>query len=543
MGCFILCLGVARVSFASTEFYEIENLTLTAHVDESHRIEVTEEIQGAFHGETDFLTRIIPLVRDGVRYDLSQVSGTGVRIELEEEGDQALLRIKKMEGAFFGKEEFLLHYVLQAGLDGDRDQDRFVLTIIYPDWNTYIHQASMLVELPANPPAQAVTFTGGSKGNAGRKTMSFQVDGNRVTAHTDTFLVPEEAVTLQVMLPEGTFWQAQSLESFYERTEGISHGLMGGIFLVALGLWLMTREKEPKADFRREPPYKANAAEISYLFTRHVETRDFSILVIEWASRGWIHIHPNFSAMGGDEGAVITLERRPPDDIRPFELRFFHLLFDDYGNGHRVRLDHLRGDFFRHLKELKAHLALDCGKGKEAFYKHDETKATIALTFLSSLPIFFFWIRASVDSFGPWLGLVLSLILVVLEVIAIRLAEYGHGPGQRVLGGLMLAILAGLAFWPGRVIRLIGFLTATALGLLIAYLAKRSGDRTPYGIGRMGQYLGYREFLAGADRDQVVDMMQTDPDLYFKGLAYADRLGVLDAWQDAFKDVFNLAPI
>jgi hypothetical protein len=59
----------------------------------------------------------------------------------------------------------------------------------------------------------------------------------------------------------------------------------------------------------------------------------------------------------------------------------------------------------------------------------------------------------------------------------------------------------------------------------------------------MGQYLGYREFLAGADRDQVVDMMQTDPDLYFKGLAYADRLGVLDAWQDAFKDVFNLAPI
>lgn len=530
----------ANAVFAHADLYEIEMIQIDAVVDESHRIQVSETIDAAFHGEGEVIRRTIPLLNQGTRYELTEFEGEGISITPQWKRDEVILEIRKTTGSFYGKERFRLSYLLQGGADENQNYDSFSLSVVPADWNTYIQQVRLQVELPASVPAAMIDLEGTLAGLTARETMTFQVDQKQILAKSQYFLVPGESVELRVQLPEHTFSEAVSLETFYERTEIWAIGLMIGIILIAYGWWLWSRDKGHEVEIQLDPPHSASPAEITYLFTKTIETRDLSILLIEWANRGWIHLYPNFSSMGGDEGAVITLERRPPNTIHPFELRFFNLLFDEYGNGHRIRLDEIRGDFSRHLTEMKLHLLSDYSKGDKAFYKTHETKKTMGLTIMASLPIFFFWIRVGLENYRGWIAGILSLLLVVIQLLAIRWVEVGAAKSKRIWGAILVLALAALAVYFNRIL---GFLMALAAAALIIYLVKRSEKKTPYGTERIRQYMGYGEFLLNANNEQLVSIIQQSPEIYFQAFPYAERLGLLKEWKNHFKEIFLLPPI
>lgn len=537
---FLMLLGLmGGTGFADIEHYELECIQMDAVVDESHRIQVSEIIDAAFHQETEEVVRRIPLLTNGLRYELSDLQGEGVVVKPLWKRDEVILRIKKEAGGFYGKERFRLSYTLQGSAEENHEGDQLYLSVVPADWDTYIHQVILRVELPVGLSENMVSFQGISEGLAARETMAATISQNQITAESQFFLVPEETIFMQVKLPDHTFSEAVPLGTFYEETEKWAFGLMFGIVLMAFGVWIWSKELRKEPSLRMDPPYLASPSEIHYLFEREVENRDLSILLIEWANRGWIHLFPPLPGTAG-EGAAISLERRPPSSIHSFELRFFNLLFDEYGNGQRVALKDLRGDFYRHLPSLRAHLASDFGTGEKAFYKNHETKSTIGLTIMASLPVFFFWIRVGMENYRGWIAGGLSLIIMVIQLIAMRWIETADRRARQVAGGLLLVALSGLAFYFERIF---GFLIALAAGLLIIYLVRRSEKRTPYGIERIRQFLGYRSFLASAGNDQLLDLMHHSPELYFYGFPFAERMNVLEAWKNQFKEIFILSPI
>ena len=536
--CLLLWLQGGPV-FADIERYEMERLQMDAFVDESHRIQVSEMIDAAFHQETEELVRRIPLLTNGIRYELSDLQGEGITIKPQWKRDEVILRIRKETGQFFGKERFRLSYTLQGSAEENHQGDDLYLSVVPEDWNTYIHQVVFRAELPVGLSESMVKFQGKLDGMTARETMAATINHTKIEAESQYFLVPKETVFLQVKLPDQTFSEAVSLRTFYEETENWALGLMFGIILMAFGVWFWSRELRKEPSLRMDPPYLASPAEIHYLFSRQVDNRDLSILLIEWANRGWIHLFPPVAGTGADQ-AAISLQRRPPNDINSFELRFFNLLFDEYGNGQRLVLNDLRGDFYRHLPSLRSHLASDFGTGQKAFYKNHETKSTIGLTILASLPVFFFWIRVGMENYRGWIAAALSLVIMGIQLIAMRWTETADRKAKQVTGLLLLIGLGGLAFYFERIL---GFLMALAAGLLIIYLVRRSEKRTPYGLERIRQFMGYRSFLASSNNQQLLDLMHRSPELYFYGLPYAERLGVLEEWKKQFKEIFILAPI
>lgn len=536
----IVLLSGSLSGFADSDTYEVESIAVNAIVDEKYQIQVTEELEMMFYTGKDSLTRTIPLLVNDQRFEVDQISGVGIEIHPTWKRDEVILTIKKSSGEFSGLEKFHLEYVISGGRDQEADSDPFFLSIIAPDWNTYINHADFSIELPIRvlPEMLVVDTTIGQV--VSRDTMVVSLEGNHILGESQYFLVPGEAVSIGIQLPEGTFSGAEELRTFYEETEGWGYGVTFGALLMAFGWWFWSKEKRKEAALRMDPPPKASPSEISYLFTKKVEIRDFSILLIEWANRGWIHIYPNFSGMGGNEGAVITLERRPPQETNAYELRFFNLLFDEYGNGHRVRLEDLRGRFARHFDEVKVHMRAEHGLGTRAFYKNNQTKDTIGLTFFASLPIIFFWIRVMMENLHGWLGAILSFVLLVIQMIAIRWVEIGDRGSKRIFGFFFLGLLAALSIYFGRVF---GFLMTLGSAGLILYLTKRSEEKTVYGIERIQQYQGYRKFLQGLEKEELLEMIQHAPDLFYYGLPYAERLGVLNEWKKPFKEIFLLAPI
>jgi hypothetical protein len=539
MALFVFIFGPVPV-YADSDTYEVESIVINALVDREHYIQVTEEVEMMFYKESGNITRTIPLRVEDQYFEIDQIQGQGLEIEPVYKRDQVVLKIRKLNGEFSGLEKLDLQYVLRGSQDDEPDLDLLTLSVIAPDWDTYINHVHISILLPVQVPSEMVTIHSTIGEVSGRNPIQLTMKKNEVLGRSKYFLVPGEALTISIQLPEGTFSEAIVIGNFYEDTKSWAYSITIGIFLMAFGWWYWLKEKLKEGAIRKEPPWNASPSEIHYLFSNRVETRDLSILLIEWANRGWIHIYPNYPIGSGKKGAVLIMKRKPPMDMPAYENRLFHLLFDEYGDGSSVRIENLRGRFSRYLDEIKAHLMIQYGSGDQAFYKIHQTKDIIGLTLFASLPILFFWVRLALGNHWGWAGIVVGVCLTIVEAIAIRWVEIEASVNRKIVGGLCLGLLAIFAIYLGLGV---GFFMALASAGLINFLIKHSEKRSLFGLARMRKYQGYKKFLQGVQKEERLAMIQHAPDLFYYGLPYAERLGVLNEWEKPFKEIFLLPPI
>jgi uncharacterized membrane protein len=66
-------------------------------------------------------------------------------------------------------------------------------------------------------------------------------------------------------------------------------------------------------------------------------------------------------------------------------------------------------------------------------------------------------------------------------------------------------------------------------------------NRTPYYNEILGQIIGFKNFLATAEKERLEAMLEENPNYYYDILPYAQVLGVSDIWTNKFKNI-TLAP-
>ena len=539
MALLIFIFGPVPV-YADSDRYEVESIAIDALVDREHYIQVTEEVEVMFYKESGDITRTIPLRVEDQYFEIDQIQGDGLVIEPIYKRDQVILKIKKMSGEFSGLEKLDLQYVLRGSQDDDPNLDLLTLSVIAPDWDSYINHVHISIGLPVHVPSEMVTIHSTIGEVSGRNPIQVTIKENQVLGRSKYFLVPGEALTISIQLPEGTFSEAILIKNFYEDTKTWAYSITIGILLMAFGWWYWLKEKLKEGVIRKEPPRNASPSEIGYLFSNRVETRDLSILLIEWANRGWIHIYPKYPIGNGEKEVVLIVKKKPPMDLPAYENRFFHLLFDEYGDGSSLRIENLRGRFPRYLDEIKAHLMIQYGAENQAFYKIHQTKDIIGLTLFASLPILFFWVRLVLGNYWGWVGIVVGVWLAIVEAMAIRWLEIESSVKKRMIGVVCLGLLAISCIYMGRGV---GFFMALASAGLINFLIKHSEKRSLFGLARMRKYQGYKKFLQGVQKEEILAMIQHAPDLFYYSLPYAERLGVLNEWEKPFKEIFLLPPI
>ena len=67
-------------------------------------------------------------------------------------------------------------------------------------------------------------------------------------------------------------------------------------------------------------------------------------------------------------------------------------------------------------------------------------------------------------------------------------------------------------------------------------------SRTEKYCEKLGDILGFKEFIVVTEEDKIKFMLEQDPTLYFKVLPYAQVLGVTDEWTDKFKNILIPEP-
>jgi uncharacterized membrane protein YgcG len=73
-------------------------------------------------------------------------------------------------------------------------------------------------------------------------------------------------------------------------------------------------------------------------------------------------------------------------------------------------------------------------------------------------------------------------------------------------------------------------LLPVTLGLALWWTYRRIGKRTPEGLRRYRELLGYRLFMERAERDRLRRLLEEDPALLERGIPYAVLFGLLSRW-------------
>lgn len=66
--------------------------------------------------------------------------------------------------------------------------------------------------------------------------------------------------------------------------------------------------------------------------------------------------------------------------------------------------------------------------------------------------------------------------------------------------------------------------------------------RTPYGIQMLGKLLGFKNFLAVAEKSRIEQLVDQNPTYFYDVLPYAYVLGVTDKWSEKFEGIAMQPP-
>ena len=350
-----------------------------------------------------------------------------------------------------------------------------------------------------------------------------EISGNTITCTVPGGLLNRESVTLEMALPKGYFL----LFNLPGATGTVDLVLISFLSALCLFYWLFTlRSPFPRRQARQLPPDGVAAWEFPYV--EHGGPPDFSLLLTEWASLGYLTVYVS-------AGRRVSLRRRIPmeSERRPYEAEAFEALF---------RREDVCAADTPHCRKIGAVAGKKCRRYWRRRLFSPRSGNPRVVTWCAALVFGLVWFRAADYLLPAWtLRLLLLIPVLLLGVAAGHLLQQAvqdairKTPGRSVLGPLLVLLATGLLSRFG------GGFPVSLLGLLVVGLAAvgtcRGGRRSESGMERVSQIQGFRRYLKGAGTHHLQLMLHEDNQYFYRLLPYAEALGVGRAFARRFANL------
>ena len=283
-----------------------------------------------------------------------------------------------------------------------------------------------------------------------------------------------------------------------------------------------------------------------------VDGEDLGALIFWLASEGYIRI----DLTENDEDPMLYLtEKHLPSDAPAHVKTFFDGLFPWQSENSVERrrqfvwVSQLKNKFYTTAEQVKKEVVPAAGQ-------LHQKKGNVCLGILAVITVllfgllgFFLGMSAIGGSYFNIVAFVTSAIAFVFGAGASRVAterRYKWKKSRRILliiGGLLgggLVALFSVAF-PSAAYSIAAGAVLASFAAVIGAIAGSCLVRTNEYNDRLGQILGFKNFIEFTEKDKIEFMLKEDPELYYRILPYAQVLGVSNAWTNKFKGL-DLAP-
>ena len=443
---------------------------------------------------------------------------TGWRTKSSSENGLRYLTVHNKAG-FSGEQTFTLSYTMKDLVTTGEESLKLTLPLLvqqkYP-----VGVIALAVNLPQTFASMPV-FSSGYYGDLVEDYMTISTSATAVTATVNDILQDSDSLTMTLTVPEDYFsgrFGTGGAGGFL-RIAALVCGLLALVFW-----WRGIKGPAIHSQHRTLPPDGVNPGDLPFLLAGG--KADFNMLVSHWATLGYLSFYVN-------KAGHVILQRRMfmGNERRKFEQKLFDLLF---GEG-----DICDGASIRYQKVgRKAQDVIPRYWNRRLFDRNGTSPALVRglAHFACGLAT-----AAAMDAVGPAkvhglfviMGLVAGCALSVLlrgAFGAFYLSDWvktGLGAGC----GLLLLILGGL----GETTAIMA--PVVAVSAFLAWRTVHGGRPSDYGREVLSQTLGFRRFIRSANVTHLLQMLQRDPQYFYKILPYAQAMGLGNTFVNAFQDV------
>ena len=353
---------------------------------------------------------------------------------------------------------------------------------------------------------------------------------------TPTYLNYNEGITVEFKFKDGVL-------STYSQFTPYWFAIAGGVILLILLVLKFTtfREREiiPVVNF--EAPHGYDPLMIGKLVDNKVNNEDITSMIYYWADKHYIKI--NFDDK--DDPVLIRILRRLPADSPEYEIVMYNGLF---AGGDTVKISSLEGKFYTTVQEV-TRIVNSRTKG---LFTSTSITATAIFALLGGLILglapFIMGLQIASNYFLaiPFISLVPAFVVCGLaQTVKYNSLKLPKKKTALCCAGIAALCLVLCLFYtlavPSYVLDYLPKAVISVVCSLIVCLSVLLTTKSEKYTKELGDIIGFKNFIALAEKDQLEKMLEDDPQYYYHILPYAQVLGVSDIWEKKFEGL-TVAP-
>lgn len=553
----VLLISQGQGVFAETTNSRIygKNYDVSMHVSESGLVDVHVTLDLYFNSEMQGIYVEIP-----TRYQDFDFSGfthnnadrsksyqfpiynfKSLTHEYESESTNSYGEVYRMgtEGVYLkGNQTFEYTYQLQLkDLRLSNNEQLFFMNLMGDRW-----------EFPFNALTFSVSFDKDISGSpveiqAGRNNtvVDYSLESNRISGYFDQTLMPGEALTIVVDVPDHYFVFDNYDYTFYTILVSV-----GVLIIVALLFYRFGKDTPIVDSVEFTAPDGFNSAEVAYIYKGSINMNDITSLIIYWASQGYLIIEE----LDNDE--IKLKKRKEFDKDHRDEKRLFDALFDDRDE---VLTKDLENSFYRNIQFAQTAMTKSFHKKERRIFDPTSIFVQVISGLLILIPVGLFVAVARYNVYSrvtmniPVFFVICSVMLMItifsiIVVMAYRRIKRIFRPWV-ILSFVILYGVIAIALCIFSYLYSVSYLYAIAIATLYMislFYAAQMGKRTPQGSRWYGQILGLKRFIETAELGRLEALALETPSIFYDILPFAYVLGISKVWSEKFESIALAKP-
>lgn len=558
--CFVIVFDMFFLSLVDVYAYDyiIDDYDVNIVVNENNTLKINEKIDVDFKVSRHGIFRKIPLKNKVQRLD-GTVSNNRVKVSdisvsdkyfLSKNNGYQVIKIGDNNKELIGKKDYNISYLYNLGRDKSKDYDEFYFNLIGSEWDSLINNVTFSITMPKEFDKSKLGFSSGEIGSVDNSLISYNVDGNVITGKLDGGLLPGEALTVRIELPEGYFVGASSNIDLKVILIVV---ILLAFLLISYCIWRKYGKDNPVIEtVEFYPPTGFNSLEIGFLYRGKAENQDVTSLLVYLANKGYIKI------VEKDKSEFEILKIKDYDGNDSNEKLFLEGLFaysDEKGADNfniSVTESDLRNSFYVINNKILANINSRENKNK-IFERSSSNKSIfiilmiiVSFCLITVLPFYDYMdLGLLIPSLlFPGLGFTFMFKMLFCEkqIVYVNGKATDSSITLKIFGLVFGVLFGGIPFayyllpvlledYVYLIIYVFGLICVFGMVICLSYLPKR----TSYGNEMLGKLRGFRNFLITAEKDRLEALVMENPAYFYDILPYTYVLGVSEKWIERFE--------
>ncbi len=439
--------------------------------------------------------------------------------------------------------------------------------------------------MPKDFDKSTLGFTTGVKGsNAYPSDLEYVVEGNKIIGTLKSTLKAGEGLTIRLTLPDGYFVGASLNFDIY--TICVIAFCIISILITFLIWQKYGKNEEVIETVEFYPPEGLNSAEVGFLYKGNADIKSIISLLIYLANKGYIKIEETDQKRLFSKSKVVKIIKlKEYDGDNECEKIFFNGLFDKLRpKGTLIKASKIQRSEQRKWNKISWK---DAKKRAEIEAKIEESKDYVTFRdlyfeFCRTIGIIGFRFNNKYNkeqilepmSLGKCIYFIFIIIAIFILITVKPVNELYGGitvPLTLLLSGISYTVLFNMIdeknsiiaiifklvclgfigkFWVNNLfssltyypIYLITYIIGIVCIIVLVFFIKIMRKRTPYGNKMYGKIKGFKRFLETAEKEQLEDLVEQNPEYFYNILPYTYALGVSKKWMKQFETIALKGP-